>query len=494
MGGLTTGSLVPGQDAAAGEDAAVAMERLQQAARERPRDSSVLLTLGNALAEAGETVRAVEVYGAILAMDAACGHAWNNLGNIFVGLKDMEGALACFQNAVRLLPDEATAHYSFGRALALVGRETEALEHLSQACALDPDRPDAWITLGNVHQYLGQWDAALRCFDRALALRPGWAEPHVNRAVVLLNQGEFRRGWAEYEFRWETVAFRAYKERPFDSRPWKGEPLEGKSILLHAEQGFGDAIQFARFIPAVRALGAEVFLEIRAPLVELFRQLVALDHIVVAGEPRPSADFHCGFLSVAAGLGVELETIPTSPYLKVPRGEVDAAAGVLRRLARGGGSLRVGLSWRGNPSHPWDFKRSVTLAQLAPLAGVAGVQWYALQADVTAEELAGWPALAVLPGEWLEGFERVAAVTEALDLVISVDTVHAHLAGALGKPVWLLLSLFYEWRWHAHLEESPWYPSARLFRQEAPGDWAGAVARMAAALAALTAGEMEVRS
>ena len=453
----------------------------------------MLLTLGNALAEAGETVRAVEVYGAILAMDAACGHAWNNLGNIFVGLKDMEGALACFQNAVRLLPDEATAHYSFGRALALVGRETEAQEHLSQACALDPDRPDAWITLGNVHQYLGQWDAALRCFDRALELRPEWAEPHVNRAVVLLNQGEFRAGWAEYEHRWETVAFRAYKERPFDSRPWTGEPLEGKSILLHAEQGFGDAIQFARFIPAVRALGAEVFLELRAPLVELFRQFVALDHIVVAGEPRPSTDFHCGLLSVAAGLGVELETIPNRPYLTVPQDEVDVATDVVRQLAQNAGLLRVGLSWRGNPSHPWDFKRSVTLAQLMPLARVPGVQWFSLQADVTAEELAGWPAMVALPGECLEGFERVAAVTAALDLVISVDTVHAHVAGALGKPVWLLLSLFYEWRWHAHLEESPWYSSARLFRQEAPGNWGGAVARMAAALAVLAAERIVVR-
>lgn len=470
-------------------EASSTIQRLRQAAMEKPGDLSILLDLGNALAAAGETMGAIEVYGKILRTDPDSGHAWNNLGNIFSGLNDAEGALSCFQNAVRLLPHEAASHYSLGRAFSLAGRDKEALEHLLQACALDPGHADAWITLGNVQQHSGHWEAALHCFDQALLLSPDWAEPHVNRAVVLLNQGNFRDGWSEYEYRWQTPPFRVYKERPFASQEWKGENLEGKSILLFAEQGFGDTIQFARLIPEVLSRGADVFLELRPPLVSLLSQLVAPNHVIVAGRLRPNTDFHCSLLSLPTVVGLELATIPNSPYLNIPRADIDAASAVLSLIAKAPGSLRVGLVWRGNPVHRWDFKRSLMLAQLAPLAQVPGIQWYSLQMDATAQELAGWPqssSIVTVPQEHLDGFDRVAAITEALDLVVSVDTAFAHLAGALGKPVWLLLDRFYEWRWHAHLEHSPWYSSARLFRQDAPGGWAGAIERLAKSLLELS--------
>jgi tetratricopeptide (TPR) repeat protein len=469
-------------------NAASAMEHFEQAARLDPNNPAILLDLGNACADTGKNLRAAESYRKVLQIDPNCGSAWNNLGNLFFHLGDMGSAIACYSSAVRLMPTEAIALYSLGRALCATGKAGEALEHLSRACDRDPGRADTWTALGKAHQHLGHWDQALNCFDHALALAPDSAEPHVDRAVVLLNQGNFREGWREYEHRWGTESFRVYSQRSFGKPEWKGEPIEGKRILLHSEQGFGDAIQFARFIPAVSAHGAEVFLEIRAPMKDLFGELVAPGHLIVAGQPLPNFDFHCSFLSLAGVLGVELASIPGHPYLRVPPAMVQSAAAALQLTERERALLRVALVWKGNPSHRWNAMRSVTPIQLAPLARVAGIQWYSLQNGAASKEMKDWPKsfpIMTLPGEYLDGFQRMAAVIQAVDLVISVDTAQAHLAGALGKPVWLLLPLFYEWRWHSHLDNSPWYPSARLFRQRRPGEWVEAIEELAEALALL---------
>ncbi|MGA7108856.1 MAG: tetratricopeptide repeat-containing glycosyltransferase family protein [Terracidiphilus sp.] len=469
-----------------------AIQYFERAVALEPNSIPILLDLGNAFANAGENLNAVKAYGKALKLDPNSGHAWINLGNVFFNLRDLAGAIGCYTNGVRLMPKEALPRYSLGRALSLAGKGAEALDHLSQACRLDPRHTDSWIALGKTHQHLGHWDEALSCFDRALEIVPGLAEAHVDRAVVLLNQGNFREGWSEYEHRWETESFRASKLRSFGKPEWKGESIEGKRILLHAEQGFGDAIQFARFIPAVSALGANVILEVRSPLKELLSPLVAPGHTIAAGEPLPAFDCHCSFLSLGKILGIELDSIPSEPYLHVPADLVESAARVLQQAAPGPRLLRVALVWKGNPSHPWDALRSLTPAQLGPLGGIPGVQWYSLDKDAR-QVRKDWPqglTVAELPSEHLDGFQRMAAVIEAVDLLISVDTAQAHLAGGLGKPVWLLLPLFYEWRWHSHLENSPWYPSARLFRQQKSGDWsqaiedvAGGLKRMAAAMA-----------
>jgi tetratricopeptide (TPR) repeat protein len=454
-------------------NAPCAIQHFERAAALEPNSISILLDLGNAFANAGEILNAVKAYGKALKLDPNSGHAWINLGNVFFRLHDLAGAIGCYENGVRLMPNEAVPRYSLGRALSLAGKGSEALEHLTHACRLDPLHTDTWIALGKTHQHMGQSDEALSCFDLALEIAPGLAEAHVDRAIVLLNQGKFREGWNEYEHRWGTESFRASKQRSFGKPEWRGESIKGKRILLHAEQGFGDAIQFARFIPAVSALGAEVFVEVRAPLKGLLSSLLAPEHTIAAGEPLPAFDCHCSFLSLGKILGVELESIPNEPYLHVPPALVESAT---RALEHGGSSprlLRVALVWKGNPSHPWDALRSLTPAQLGPLGGIPGVQWYALEKD-PGKDRKDWPqglTLAQLPSEQLDGFQAMAAVIEALDLLISVDTAQAHLAGGLGKPVWLLLPLFYEWRWHSHLENSPWYPSARLFRQQKPGDW-----------------------
>jgi len=479
---------------AEGGNVASAIQYFERAASLEPNSIPILLDLGNAFANAGESLNAVKAYGRVLKLEPNSGHAWINLGNVFFRLRDLAGAIGCYSNGVRLMPTEALPMYSLGRALSLMGKGTEALEHLSHACRLDPRHTDSWIALGKTHQHLGHWDEALSCFDRALEIAPGLAEPHVDRAVVLLNQGNFREGWKEYEHRWETESFRASRRRSFGKPEWKGESIEGKRILLHAEQGFGDVIQFARFIPAVSAMGAEVFLEVRAPLKELLSSLASPGNTIAAGEPLPEFDCHCSFLSLGRVLGVELESIPNEPYLQVPTAMVESAARAFDQAGQDTRPLRVALVWKGNPSHPWDTLRSLTPAQLGPLAEIPGIQWYSLEKDLAGKEVKDWPqglTLAELPSEQIDGFQRMAAIIEAVDLLISVDTAQAHLAGALGKPVWLLLPLFYEWRWHSHLENSPWYPSARLFRQRKPGEWGQAIEDVAKELKRMAATKAE---
>jgi tetratricopeptide (TPR) repeat protein len=449
------------------------------------------LDLGNARSRAGQVLDAIECYGNALRLNPDSGHTWNNFGNLFMHLRDVDSAVSCYRNAVRLLPSEAQCAYGLGRALNLIGCHREARAHLARSSGLDPSHADVWINLGSAHQHLGHPRQALHCFDRALAQSIDRAEAETNRAMILLDQGNFAEGWLAYEHRWELPAFANVRER-FVHRPqWKGEPLEGRRIMLYGEQGLGDMIQFSRFIPNVVARGADVFLEVPEPLRDLLRGLLAPGHILARGESLPDFDLHCPLMSLPLALDLELNAIPNRPWLRATdalrqqaRQAIPAASLPIRT------PLRAGLSWRGNPTHLWDRIRSLTPHHLAPLAQVSGVEWSLLQHDATPEETAALSrtmALAMIDETQLDGFLPTAALIEELDLVISVDTETAHLTGALGKPLWLMLPASYDWRWHSHLSESPWYPSARLFRQTEPGDWSGVVERVAAHLAQLVA-------
>jgi Tfp pilus assembly protein PilF len=477
-------------DAAKAGNHALAIECYEKAIVFEPGDSGLYLGLGNEYAFTGDRLRAVESYGKALQLAPHSGVCWNNLGNVFLELKDAPNAANCYENAVRFEPGDSGFRYNLGRTLDTLGRHVEAREHLMLATERNPSHADAWINLGNAQQNLGAFDEALGCFNRALELTDRQAEVHVNRAMVLLNRGEFREGWREYEYRWETGGFSAYKRRSFGAPQWEGESLAGKTILLHTEQGFGDAIQFARFIPTVSSLGAEVFLEVEAPLRRLLEGVVQPGHLLTRGEALPACNYHCSLISLPLALGLEIDTIPCESYLKVHVPEAISAR-VRRALFRVDGEgrkLRVGLCWRGNPTHRWDRIRSLDLARLDALAGVSGVQWVSLQRDATREEQAVFSERfggVVLSEELMEDFLAIAGVIEELDVVVAVDTATAHLAGAMGKSVWLLLPPFNDWRWHAHLAESPWYPSARFFRQTPPGEWAGAVEAVVAELTAL---------
>ena len=452
------------------------------AATAEPQTVSDCIDEGNAHGDAGRFVEAVESYGKALRLDPQSGPAWHNLGNLLLRLRDLDSAVSCYRNAVRLLPAEPQCAYSLGRALNLTGCHREALEHLSRACAADPSRSDAWINLGNAHQFLGQHDDALRCFNCAEPLSAEPAEAQMNRAMILLDQGDFSAGWSAYEARWQLPGFQKTVTRLAGKPRWQGESLRGKRILLHAEQGFGDMIQFARFVPAVAALASEVFLEVPARLWALFAPLLPAGHVLARGGTLPPYDLHCPLMSLPLALGLELDAIPNQPWLRVPAEQRQRARHALAVATTGQKPrLRVGLCWRGNPDHQWDRVRSLRPAQLAPLAGIPGVQWVLLQQDARPDELAALaPILApVFLRQQLDGFLATAGLIEELDLVISVDTVTGHLTGSLGRPLWLALPAFYDWRWHSGRPDSPWYPSARLFRQSEPGNWAGVVERIA---------------
>ena len=464
-----------------------AIEAYRCALARQPHSVALWLDMGNACARAGNLLEAIACYGNGLRLDPDSGPTWNNFGNLFLRLDDIDSAISCYRHASRLLPSDALSAYGLGRALNLVGNHREARDHLALACALDSAHADAWINLGNAHQHLGDPVEALRCFDRALALSPHPAEAQMNRAMVLLDQENFAEGWPAYEHRWDLPSFASVRQRFLHRPQWQGESLDGRRILLYGEQGFGDMVQFARFIPQIAALGAEVFLEVPQRLTELLSGLPGLHHTLARGDALPDFDFHCPLMSIPLALGLDVASIPSQRYLSIPEPVSKAAHRALRALTHNAPAvLHAGISWRGNPSHPWDRVRSLRLSHFAPLAAVAGVQWHVLQKDATKEEMAAWPGPPALRHACqLDGFLTTAALIQQLDLVVSVDTVTAHLTGALGKPLWLLLPAFYDWRWHSQRSDSPWYPSARLYRQTEPGNWTGVVERIRDDLAEL---------
>jgi hypothetical protein len=344
---------------------------------------------------------------------------------------------------------------------------------------LDPGRADACVNLGNVLLEQGRPLAAHLLFERALALAPDFPSAHWNDGLALLVTGDLANGFRQW--RWNVPA-----SKRFAAREWRGEPLGGATILIFAEQGFGDVIQFVRYLPLVTARGGRVVLEAPAELHRLLAGLDGVDRVIALGDPLPDFAWQCPLLNLPIAFGTELATIPASvPYLRADPG---AVADWRRRLARPG--LTVGLVWAGRPEHKRDRHRSLPLAQLVPLASVEGVSYVALQkgpALAEAERLADRLPIEIL-SPLLEDFAATAAAIMALDLVISVDTSVAHLAGALGKPVWLLLPCAPDWRWLEARSDSPWYPTARLFRQTSSRRWESVVAEVAQALRELTVG------
>lgn len=411
---------------------------------------------------------------ASLRPDAAPVH--NNRGNALRELDRADEAFAAFGQAITCQPDYAEAYNNRGNLAFGLNRMDEALADYEHALALKPDNADTLTNRGNALRHLGRTGDAVDSFDRAIALKPDLAEAHWNRALTCLETGDFLRGWQGYEWRWHRGG--EMQSRNFAQPQWRGEDLRGKTILLHAEQGFGDTLQFIRYLPMVVAKGARVVLEIPGDLRPLMDETAGVAAIVRCGETLPPFDLHCPLMSLPLAFGTTLETIPAPvPYLGAPP----------ERLARWRARLdstcppRVGLVWSGKPDHRNDHNRSITLTQLAPVLARPGIQFISLQKEYRESdrmELNGHDALLRF-GEELADFGDTAALIGALDLVIAVDTAVAHLAGAMGRPLWLLLPAVGDWRWLKERTDSPWYPTARLFRQPRIGDWASVIARLA---------------
>jgi len=459
-----------------------------------PRHVIAWVGRGNAEVTAGRYREAVAHYDAALAIDKNNVDAWTNRGVALQNDGRLAEALASHDRALSLQPRCANAWDNRAGTLFLQGRTAEAIADYGRALALEPNRVGTLYNRSGALRTLGRFDEATADLDRALAIDPNFAEARFGRSTIQLLRGDLSGAWAGYESRLKVKDFGHWR-RSFDKPRWYGEPIDGRTLLLHAEQGLGDTIQFLRYARLLAANGAakaRVVLEVQPPLLRLSARLGEFAQVVAAGERLPDFDLHCPLLSLPLAFGTTLETIPCAvPYLDADAMQV---AQWRRRLA-GLPGLKVGLAWAGGfrpglpMAHEMDRRRSITLAHFAAFAAMTGVSFVSLQKDAPAAQTKSPPAGLVVH-DWtdeLGDFADTAGLVEALDLVISVDTSVAHLAGALGKPVWLLNRFDSEWRWLLDREDSPWYPTLRQFRQPAPGEWEPVLSRVREALAEVAA-------
>jgi hypothetical protein len=400
-----------------------------------------------------------------------------NLGNALAQLGRFEEALAEFEAVLASAPAQPDAHYGIGTALIGLGRHAEAIAAYDRALTLRPKHLKALISRGVARMALNHYQEALADFGAVLASDKNNADVQHNEALALLTLGDYRRGFEKYEHRWQRTGM-AGRRRSLGKPLWLGEyPLQRKTILLHAEQGLGDTIQFVRYAPLLARAGAKVVLEVQLELAALLARTEGVAAVVTRGDALPPFDVHCPVGSLPRALRTEPSSIPANvPYLAASEERI---AKWRERIARWP-SPRIGIVWSGSASHPNDRNRSIALTKLAPVFRSEHGSFVSIQRDLRdgeREALASVPGLAHL-GDDLEDFEDTAALVSLLDLVISVDTSVAHLAGALARPTWILTPFAPDWRWMLGREDSPWYPSVRLFRQSAPGDWDSVITRV----------------
>jgi len=448
------------------------------------RHADALHLLGVIDHQIGRNDDAVNRIGKAIAINGTVPLYYLNYGVALKALGRLDDTLASFDVALRLKPDSADAHCERAYILQQLGRIGEALNAFEAASRLKPDSAETHANRGTALKELGRIDEAVAAYDVALRINPNFAEAHYNRAMMLLLLGQFEDGWRGYEYRWHVKARPGGQRRHTDSPRWRGEPGGGRTILLWAEAGFGDSIHFVRYVPMVIERGWRVVLEVPSPLTRLFAGIAGAT-VVAVGESLPPFDAQCPLLSLPLAHATTAETIPAAgPYLAARR---DAVAMWSNRLPREG--LRVGIAWQGNPAHTNDRNRSFRLDELARLAALPGVKLISLQKGAGVDQLANlsWAAsIHTLGADYDAGdFLDTAAVVMALDLVIGVDTSVVHLAGALGRPAWVALPWVPDWRWLEAREDSPWYPTVRLFRQNKPGDWDGVFVRIAGELCEL---------
>jgi tetratricopeptide (TPR) repeat protein len=458
------------------EEAAASLERALQLQPDYPEAH---YNLGNVLRDRGQRDRAIIHLRRAIELRPLYGEAYNNLGLALIESNQPEEAVLLLQQGVRLRPQAKEAINNLGLAYADLGRFDQAEHCYWDALRLDPAYADAHANLGNTYKEQGRTNEALACYQLALALEPRSASSRYNRALALLQAGDYTHGWPEYEWRWKR---KSQLPRLMPKPQWDGSALAGKTIFLWCEQGLGDAIMFARFAAQVKQRGGTVIQECPGHLLPLLSGLPGADQIVPEGRPLPHFDVHCPLLSLPGLLGTTLDTVPTPlPYLQAQPARIERWAGRLPADP----ALRIGVVWQGNRRMAWDHFRSFPLACLEPVAKIKGVHLISLQKGYGAEQLpriqSRFAVQDLGPDLDAEGgaFLDTAAIMSQLDLVITADTSAAHLAGALGVPVWLALSAVCDWRWLYTREDTPWYPTMRLFRQKQVGDWAAVFTRMA---------------
>ncbi|MBI1776157.1 MAG: tetratricopeptide repeat protein [Proteobacteria bacterium] len=465
------GNVAEAQRAAGHRKAAVASARRGHAILAAAEET--LLVLGNVLAEDGDVLGAAVAFQRALALAPAYGEAANNLGDLWSQLQQPDMARRSFWRVLALQPLHAAARTNLANALYGMGEAPAALHHYRLAIALEPDAAETHVGSGVAWRQCAGFERALICYRRALVLAPGSVEARYNMSLVQLTRGDYAGGWPGFALRRRIRAFRPIRPEPQEPL-WQGEDLKGRSILLHAEQGHGDAIQFARYVPMVAARGGRVVLECHPALLRLFASLAGAAHLRARGTELPQFDLHCPLMSLAEVFDTGVDSIPaTTPYLAVSDEATARWQERLQRLPR----PRIGLCWRGSRTFREDRTRSPGLAAFEPILALEGPSFAALMPDPEPDPRV-FDVTALL-----DDFAETAAAIAVLDLVITSDTAVAHLAGALGRPAWVMLQHVPDWRWFLERSDSPWYPSLRLYRQPGPGDWLSVALQIAADLA-----------
>ena len=424
--------------------------------------------LGLAFHGQGKLEEAMACYSRALSLNPVFPEAYNNLGNVFQGQGKSEEAIACFNRALSLNPGYPEAHNNLGNMFKEQGKSEEAIACYSRALSLNPGYPESHNNLGAVFKEQGKLEEARACFNRAMSLKPDYPEARFNSGLLSLLQGDFEEGWRSYEYR---RSFSDIKHLKCVQPQWHGGDAGDKTILIWAEQGFGDMVQFIRYVSLVSERCGKVIVECQKELVSIIRRINLIDKVVERGDQIPDFDFHCPVMTLPLLLKTDIETIPAAiPYINI---DPEKISDWRRRIGVDNGGFKVGLCWAGNPRHKYDRSRSLSLEKLSPLSELEGVVFYSLQKGKAVGQMKEAQDIMGLVDytDHLNDFSDTAALIENLDLVISVDTAVVHLAGAMGKRVWTLLPYIPDWRWLLYRSDSPWYPSMRLFRQPEYGDW-----------------------
>ncbi|KWN24270.1 hypothetical protein WT83_02525 [Burkholderia territorii] len=454
-----------------------AIAAFRRALELRPGHAGAHNNLAMALNAIGRADDAIAHFQAAIAAQPRFVAAHFNLGNTFEALGRHGEAAAAFEAALALHPPFPLALFGLANALCAQARHREALPYYERAVGLDPSFGLAWLNLGNAHHALGAHEMALRAFDQALRVAPDLKLAHLHRAVTLLTLGDFTRGLPAYEARHDTPG-----ATPLGTLPrWQGEPITSRTLLIRAEQGFGDTLQFVRFVPLVRERCARVVLEVQPELVTLLTPAAARWRVALVAQGAakpPAADIACTLMSLPFLLGLQpADIVAGRRYLDVP----DSARRRFRGSLGGQSKRKFGLAWSGRRQA--QENRSMPFDALAPLLALSDIDWIVLQPALDEDERArvdAHPRVHRLDGR-LRDFAETAALIERLDGVVTIDTAVAHLAGALGKPLWIMLPFAADWRWFTG-DDCPWYPHARLVRQSATGQWLDVAAAVAAAL------------
>lgn len=465
-----------------------AVQLLREATQLLPTSAEAFCNLGDALSRHDDPAGAEAALRESVRLKPELAEAWLNLGTVLEARRKYEEAVDAFRRSITLRPTFVEALTGLGNSLTKLDRMDEAIASHEQALAVNPRHVGTFINLGETRKRRQEFARAAECFEQALAIDPQCPEAHHQRADLWLLLGDWQRGWDEYEWRWKNKLFR----RPnYAQPPWDGGPLNGRTLFVGAEQGLGDMLQFARYAEPLRSRGGRIIWQCRKPLRTLLAGCPGIYQLVNEGEPPPPFDVWTSLMSLPRLFGTTVEHVPGRvPYLFADDRLVARWRAELERLDEPGSPRRrnVGIVWQGNPQYLHDHQRSVPLRHFGQLAAVPGVRLIGLQKNHGREQLAEcagqFPVVDLAERLDVESapFCDTAAVLANLDLVVTSDTALAHLAGAMGVRVWLATSAVPDWRWLLDRDDSPWYPTMRLFRQRRPGDWADVFARMASEL------------